>query len=59
MGQLLLDLSNRLGRIQVLGTDLGTVHNGVTTIQLEGIIDVGKPLGRLHITRVLNPTVRL
>ena len=36
--QLLLDIGNRLTRIQVLGTNLGTVHDGVATVELVCVI---------------------
>ena len=41
----LLDTRNRLPRVQVLGAYLGTVHNGMTTVQLEGVIQFFQTLG--------------
>ena len=57
--QLLLDIGNRLTRIQVLGTNLGTVHDGVATIQLEGIIEFCQTFLGLAIAAVFNPAVGL
>ena len=34
-----LDATNGLGGIEALGTDINTVHDGMTTKQLEGIIE--------------------
>ena len=36
----LLDLGDGKTRVQVLGACLGTVHDSVTTVQLEGIVQV-------------------
>src|SRR5699024_5651266 len=36
----LLDLGNRLGRIQPLGAGVGAVHDGVAAIQTERILEV-------------------
>jgi len=55
----LLDLSNGLSGIQVLWTNLGTVHNGVATIQLEGIVQIVQSFLCHLVTRILDPSVRL
>jgi hypothetical protein len=39
--KLLLNMSNRLPRIQMLWANLGAVHNCVTPVQLERIIQLG------------------
>ena len=59
MSQLLLDLGNGLARIQVLGTDLGTVHNGMTTVQFKGVVQILQSLFCLAIAGILNPPVGL
>jgi hypothetical protein len=59
MRQLFLDLGNGLARVQVFGTDLGTVHNGMTTVQFEGIIEFGQTLAGAGVARVLDPSVGL
>ena len=43
----------------MFGADLGAVHDGVTTVQLEGIVQLGETFLSLAITAVLNPTVGL
>mmetsp|Transcript_24228 Transcript_24228/g.32267 ORF Transcript_24228/g.32267 Transcript_24228/m.32267 type:complete len:197 (-) Transcript_24228:449-1039(-) len=43
----------------MLRTNLGTVHNSVTTIKLKRIIQLRQPLLRKVIPGILNPTIRL
>ena len=43
----------------MLGTDLGTIHNGVTTVQFEGIVQIGQTLLGLAVPRIFNPPVGL
>jgi len=57
--QLLLNFGNRFTRIQVLGTHLGAVHNRVTSVQLEGIVEFAQTLGRAAVATVLNPPIGL
>ena len=57
--QFLLDGRNGLSRIQTLGAHLGAVHDGVATIQLEGIVQLGQPLAGRTVPRILNPPVSL
>ena len=57
--QFLLDAGNGLSRIQVLGTDLGTVHDGMATVQLQGIIHLLQSFGSGSVTRILHPSVGL
>lgn len=59
MSQFLLDLSNRLARIQVLGADLGAVHNGMASVELEGIVQLCQSLVSGSIAGVLDPAVGL
>ena len=39
--------------------NLGAVHNGVATIKLKGIIQIGQALLGLAVTRIFNPTIGL
>ena len=55
----LLNMSNGLPRIQMLWTDFGTIHNRMTTIKFEGIIQFSQPLILKVITRILNPPICL
>lgn len=59
MCQLLLDGRHRLARIQVLGTNLAAIHNGVATVELESIVQILQTFLSLAVTRVFNPTVGL
>jgi hypothetical protein len=43
----------------MLGAHLGTIHDCVTTIQFEGIVQLFQTLLRLPISRVLNPSIGL
>ena len=54
MGRL-LDFLNGLARVEALWADLGTVHDGVTSIQLVGIIQLLDALLCEVITAVHNP----
>ena len=51
----LLDLLDGLAGIEALGADLGTVHDGVTSIQLVRIIQLLDALLCEVITAVHNP----
>ena len=53
--QLFLDFGNRFARIQVFGTDLGAVHNGVTAVQFERVIEFAQTLGRVSVAAIFNP----
>lgn len=55
MAYSLLDGGNGLARIQALGASLGAVHDGVATVQLEGVVQLSQSLSSHLITRVLNP----
>ena len=54
----LLDLGNGLSGIQALGADFGAVHDGVTPVQLVGIIQLGQPLLGEVIPAVDHPSAR-
>src|SRR3954465_14546593 len=53
----LLDLSDRLGGIEILGTRFRAVHDGVTSIELERIFKRIQSLTRRLITRIDDPTI--
>lgn len=53
----LLDLGNGLAGVQALGADLGTVHDGLALVQLEGIIQIVQPLLSEVVTAVNDPPV--
>src|SRR6476659_5170024 len=55
----LLDLTDRLGRIQTLRARARAIHDGVAAIELEGILKVVEPLARVFVARIHEPTVRL
>jgi hypothetical protein len=59
MSQLLFDRGNGFTRIQMLGADLGTVHNSMTTVQLEGIIELGQSFFGFGVSGILNPSIGL
>jgi hypothetical protein len=43
----------------MLGTNFGTIHNSMTSIQFECIIELGQTFVCKIVARVLNPTVGL
>ena len=43
----------------MLGTDLGAVHDGMTPVELEGIVELGETFLGMIVTRVLNPPIGL
>ena len=57
--QFLFDTGNGLGRIQMFGTDIGTIHDGMTAIEFEGIVDGLQAFGRLSIAGILHPSIGL
>jgi len=57
--KLLLNIRNRLPRIQMLRTNLRTVHNSMTPVQFERIVQLVQPFLRKLIPRILDPPVRL
>src|SRR5690348_7467459 len=54
-----LDERDRLSGVQPLRTGTGTVHDGVATIQSEGIIQRVEPLSRRLVTTIGDPAIRL
>src|SRR6478609_9014365 len=55
----LLDLGDRLGRIEALGAGLGAVHDGVAAIELKGVLEIVEPLGRRLVAAVDQPAIGL
>ena len=54
-----LKLVDGTTRVKILGTSIGTVHNGVATIELVGIVQILQTFFGHFITRIGNPTVGL
>mmetsp|Transcript_14006 Transcript_14006/g.27312 ORF Transcript_14006/g.27312 Transcript_14006/m.27312 type:complete len:232 (+) Transcript_14006:129-824(+) len=59
LGKPLLDVCNRLPRVQMFRTNLSTIHDGMTTVKLKCIIQLRQSFVRKLITRILNPPVCL
>lgn len=57
--QLLFDRGNGLSGVQMFGTRLGTIHNGMTAIQFKGVIEVAQSLHRLAVPTVFDPSIGL
>src|SRR5260221_5002288 len=55
----LLDLGDRLGRIEALGAGLGAVHDGVAAIEPERILELVEPLARGLVAAVGEPAIGL
>ena len=59
LGHHLLGFSNRLGRVETLGADIGAVHDGVAAIETEGIFQLIETLTRQFIATVSQPAIGL
>ena len=55
----LLDLGDRLRRVQVLGARLGAVHDGVATIEPERIFQLVEPLALGLVAAIGDPAIGL
>src|SRR5262249_61243581 len=55
----LLDLADRLGRVEALGTGSRAVHDGVAAIQAEGILELVEPLAGALVAAVGDPAISL
>lgn len=55
----MLELVDGTTGVEILGTSIGTVHNGVATVELVGIVQILQTLFGHFITRIGNPTVGL
>ena len=54
-----LELLDGFTRVQVLGASVGAVHDLMASVELVGIIDVGKSLVSVVITGIGDPSVGL
>src|SRR5512145_1182919 len=54
---LLLDLGNRLGRVQVLRAGFGAVHDRVAAVQAERVLELVQALAGRLVARVDDPTI--
>src|SRR5689334_6624690 len=59
LDQHLLDLADRLGGVEALGTGFGAVHDRVATIQLERVFEGVEPLAGGLVARIRQPAVGL
>src|SRR5438552_4158739 len=55
----LLDFGDRLGRVQALGTDVRAVHDRVTAIQTERVLELVKPRAGFLVAAVGEPAIGL
>ena len=55
----LLDFGNGLGRVEALRADLGAIHNGVTAIEFERVIERIEAFFGLIIARIRQPAIGL
>src|SRR5476651_1366244 len=55
----LLDLADRLGRVEAFGTGLGAVHDGVAAIEAERILERVEPRAGLLVAAVGEPAIGL
>src|SRR5258708_6234410 len=55
----LLDLGDRLGRIEALGAGLGAIHDGVAAIEPERIFELVEPLALGVVAAVGQPAIGL
>merc|ERR1740130_2543284 len=58
-GKVELDLRDGLARVQVLRAGLAAVHDGVTAVDLEGVVEELEPLLLLGVPAVGQPAIRL
>src|SRR5512134_3301656 len=54
-----LDLGDRFGRIQPLGAGLGTVHDRVTAIESERVLELVEPFADRLVAAVSDPSIGL
>src|ERR1700752_4737644 len=54
-----LDLGDRLGRIEALRAGLGAVHDGVTAIEAERILEIVEAVSGRLVAAVLQPAISL
>src|SRR5438132_324286 len=54
----LLDLGDRLRRVEILGTHVGAVHDRMAAVEAEGILELVEALAGGLVAAVDNPTIR-
>ena len=54
-----LNFRNRLARVQPFRAHLGAIHNRVTPVQLERVVDLNQPVFFPRVARVDDPSIRL
>ena len=57
--QLLFDRRNGLAGVQMFGTHLGTIHNGMTTVQFKGVVEVAQSFDGPSVPTVFDPSIGL
>jgi len=55
----LLELCDRLGRIQTLGARFGAIQNGLAPIKSEPILEVIEPIAGRLVARIVHPAIGL
>ena len=55
----MLDLVDGTTRVEILGTSVRAVHDGVAAVQLVGVVQTLQTLLRHLVTRIRDPAVRL
>src|SRR3990170_2597411 len=55
----LLDLGDRLGRVEVLGAGLGAVHDGVAAVEAERVLERVETLAGMLVAAVDDPAIGL
>jgi len=58
-GHAFFDLSNGGTGIEMFRTDFGTIHNGMTPIEFEGIIQIRETFIGRRIAGIFNPPIGL
>src|SRR5215470_16113092 len=59
LDHLLLDLGDRLRRIEMLRAGVGAVHDGMAAIKPERVLEIVEPLAGRLVAAVGDPTLRL
>src|ERR1700704_6064611 len=59
LDHLLLDLGDRLRRIEMLRAGVGAIHDGVAAIEPERILEIVEPLAGRLVAAIGDPALRL
>ena len=59
LDQHLLDVGDRLGRVEAFGAGLGAVHDGVAAVQAERIFEIVEPVAGGLVAAVADPAIGL